>query len=62
MAAELEAQREKISQSQQLAENMALLQSSQLEAQKAIEQLKTENEQLRSTAGGDGHSRRPIGT
>jgi signal transduction histidine kinase len=51
MAAELESQHEKIAQSQLQAENMAALLIMQEEAQKNIEQLKAENEQLRKPGG-----------
>ncbi len=47
MATELEGQREKSSQQQSQVESLAALQVAQEEAQKAIEQLKAENEQLR---------------
>ena len=50
MEIELESQHEKISQSQVQAENTAALLGMQEEAQRTIEQLKAENEQLR-TAG-----------
>jgi signal transduction histidine kinase len=50
-AAELESLREKNSQSPLQAENMAALLVMQEEAQKAIEQLKAENEQLRNVGG-----------
>jgi signal transduction histidine kinase len=48
MVTELEGQREKTTQSQLQAENMAALLITQEEAQKSIEQLKAENEQLRN--------------
>ena len=51
MVTELEGQREKISQMQLQAEDAAALLARQEEAQKAIEQLKAENEQLRSSGG-----------
>jgi signal transduction histidine kinase len=51
MVAELESLREKNAQSQLQAENMAALLVSQGKAEETIEQLKTENEQLRN--GGD---------
>ncbi len=51
MAAELEGQHEKTAQSQLQAENMAALLIMQEEAQKNIEQLKAENEQLRKPGG-----------
>ncbi len=54
MATEMEGQREKISQSQLQAENMAALLIMHEEAQKAIEQLKVENEQLRHAGGTPG--------
>jgi signal transduction histidine kinase len=47
MATELEGQRDKSSQQQSQVEGLAALQVAQEEAQKAIEQLKAENEQLR---------------
>jgi signal transduction histidine kinase len=47
MAAELEGQRDKSTQQQSQVEGLAALQVAQEEAQKAIEQLKAENEQLR---------------
>ena len=51
MASELEGQQQKTVQSQLQAENMAALLIMQEEAQKSIEQLKAENEQLRNTGG-----------
>lgn len=54
LATELEGQKDKISQAQLQAENMAALVAIQEEAQKAIEQLKTENEQLRQAGGTPG--------
>ncbi len=51
MATELEGQRERISQSQLQTENMATLLIAQEEAQKTIEQLKTEIEQLHVAGG-----------
>jgi signal transduction histidine kinase len=48
---ELEGQRERIAQSQFQAEKMAALLIMQDEAQKSIEQLKAENEQLRNAGG-----------
>jgi signal transduction histidine kinase len=51
MAAEQEGQHDKTIQSQLQAENMAALLIMQEEAQKSIEQLKAENEQLRNASG-----------
>jgi signal transduction histidine kinase len=51
MATEMEGQYERTAQSQLQAENMAALLIMQEEAQKSIEQLKAENEQLRKPAG-----------
>jgi signal transduction histidine kinase len=51
MVSELEGQHEKTAQSQLQAENMAALLIMQEEAQKNIEQLKAENEQLRKPGG-----------
>jgi signal transduction histidine kinase len=50
MAAEVESQQGVISQAQQQAENLAALQVAQQEIQKAMEDLKAENEQLRTAA------------
>ncbi len=49
MATDLEGQRERMAQSQLQAENMAALLVAQEESQKAVTQLKAENEQLRNS-------------
>ena len=54
IAAELESEREKISQSQLQGENMAALLVMQEETQKTIEKLKAENEKLREAGGAPG--------
>jgi signal transduction histidine kinase len=51
MVIELEGQRERVSQSQNQTENVAGVLVSQEEAQRAIAQLKAENEQLRAAGG-----------
>jgi signal transduction histidine kinase len=51
MVSEIEGQREKTVQSQLQAENMASMLIMQEEAKKSIEQLKSENEQLRNASG-----------